>query len=185
MAASACATAKTCSGVYLLEDMGWYEKQMKAAGAKPLCSTGSAAAERYRLIWLRSFHNPIIVTLVRRGDSIELTSVRLDGAGGYAPGRVVERKQVALSVAEFNEFRSYLGQMNFWNLKSEDQLRKEAQSETGEVIVGMDGAQWILEGASETDAHAADRWSDVDGPFKDAALFLLNKSSIDINGPIY
>lgn len=185
MAACASATAKTCSGVYQLEDMGWYEDQMKAAGAKPLCSTGSGAVERYRLIWLRSFHNPIIVTLARRGESVELTSVRLDGAGGYAPGKVVERKKVALSVAEFGEFRSYLRLMNFWNLKSGDQLRGEAESETGEVTVRMDGAQWILEGASETDAHAADRWSDVDGPFKNAALFLLRKSSIDINGPIY
>ena len=92
---------------------------------------------------------------------------------------------MALSVAEFGEFSSYLRQMNFWNLKSGDQLREEAESGSGEVIVGMDGAQWILEGARESDAHAADRWSDLDGPFKDAALFLLHKSSIDINGPIY
>lgn len=181
-------TDRTCSGVYSLEDMGWYERKMKAAGARPLCSTDSPRIERYRLIWLRTFHNPIIVTLTRTDREIELVGVRLDGAGGYQLGRVAERKHVALPYTEFAEFGSYLEQMDFWRLKSRDELIKgvrDARTNLEEIVVSTDGAQWILEGADANRAHSADRWSDADGPFQDAALFLLRKSGINLNGPVY
>src|SRR5690349_17978501 len=96
------ASAETCSGVFALEDMGWYKEHMEAAGATPLCATGSKVVERYRLIWLRSFHNPILVNLIRNGDQISLSAVRLSGTGGYKPGRVVERKKASLSRTEFD-----------------------------------------------------------------------------------
>jgi hypothetical protein len=185
VAACSSAASETCSRIDRLEDKAWYEKHMEAAGVRPLCATNLAAVERYRLIWLRSFHNPIVVTLERNGASVELQAVRLDGAGGYEPGKIVEKRDRSLSMEEFREFSTSLHEMDFWTLKTLDQLRREAASESDAIIVSADGARWILEGATEKSAHCADRWSDASGPFIDAALFLLRKSGVHINGPLY
>jgi hypothetical protein len=185
VAACSSAASETCSRIDSLDNKAWYQKHMEAAGVRPLCATNSAAVERYRLTWLRSFHNPIVVTLERNGASIEVTAIRLDGAGGYEPGKIVEKRARYLSMDEFREFSTSLHKMDFWTLKTLDQLRREAASESDAIIVGADGARWILEGATEKFAHCADRWSDASGPFIDTALFLLRKSGVYINGPIY
>src|SRR3954467_15059482 len=93
-----------CSEVYHLEDMGWYKQQMRAAEASPLCATDSPEIELYRFVWLSSFHNSIVVTAERHGVAITLRAVRLNGAGGYAPGRVIQRKTRSLTFEEFRKF---------------------------------------------------------------------------------
>jgi hypothetical protein len=178
-------SSSECSGVYKLDGMGWYKEQMQAAHVRPLCATQNVLNESFRLIWLRSFHNPIVVTLTKRPSGIRLEAVRLDGAGGYEPGRIVERKIVDLTVSEYQEFVTLTQEMKFWSLKSYDQILDEAMSNNGEIIIGTDGARWVLEGANSDAAHAADRWSPDKGPFLEASLFLLNKSGISLNGPVY
>ncbi len=170
----------SCSGVYTLTTGGRYEPHMKVARAYPLCPTKSSNREKYRFIWLRSHDNPIIVSLIKEGTMIEVSAIRLDGTGGGNPGEMIETRMNLIPQDDFNHFRSLIDQMNFWSLKSLDQLVGE-----GSAKVGQDGARWVLEGAKEDVAHAADRWSDVDGPFREAALWLLEKSGINPNGEVY
>jgi hypothetical protein len=164
----------TCSGVYGLEDGGWYKIQMKAAHAKPLCLTGSPEKEKYRFVWLRSFHDPIVVNLVKNGDKIKLMAVRLGRTGNIA-----ERSFNTVTQGEFGQFKGLIDDMDFWSPMSYRQLVQG----TGDI--SLDGAQWILEGAIHDKAHAVDRWGGGDASFRKAALFLLEKSGIDPNGEIY
>jgi len=176
---------ENCSGVYSLDGMGWYESQMKAAGAKPLCKTVKDQNEAFRFTWLRTFHNPIVVTLEKEGDKVHLDGVRLDGAGGYKPGKIVEKIRTILTVEEYAEFSRLIGQLDFRSLKTQDQLMDEALRVSGELIIGTDGAQWVFEGANFQYAHSVDRWSLDKGPLKEAGLYLLEKSKIKLNGPVY
>lgn len=176
-----CTSSEHCSQVYSLEEGNRYEQYMKAAKAFPLCPTGSEEKEKYRFVLLRAAHNPIIVNLSRFRASTELTAIRLDGAGESGPGEVTEMRTVFLSPEEFDRFESLLQAMDFWNLKNRRQLISQRSLEAA----GGEESRWILEGANQHRAHAADRGSNVQGPFRDAAMFLLEKSQIGTDGEIY
>ncbi|WP_440903724.1 hypothetical protein ACMZOO_12795 [Catenovulum sp. SX2] len=173
-----------CSGVYQLA-ANWYQKQMDAANIYPLCKTDSSEIEQYRFTWLRTFHNPIFITLSKQGDNISLSGIRLDGKGGYEPGNAVETKSINLSPIEFAEFKSLLNQLDFWNLLNEKELQDKMAKDNGEILISFDGARWILEGADLNRSHSVDRQSYLNNSYKKVALFLLHKSQLDLNGDIY
>lgn len=187
---SSCASLphRNCSGAYSLVESNWYKKYMQAAGVKPLCPTRDPGLKIFRLTWLRSFHNPIVVTISRRENEVSLEAMRLGGMGGYGPGKIVERRKVDLGVEDFDAFVSIIDSIGFWGLKSDREVFEEMQLwaiSQGSIITRADGAMWIIEGATHAAAYAVDRWGPDDGPFFDAGLFLLEKSGIDLNGPIY
>jgi hypothetical protein len=70
------------------------------------------------------------------------------------------------------------------NQKSDQYYKNNPNSEL-QVIVHLDGASWILEGADNRNINVIKHWSDANGLFKKAALFLLEKSNVMINGDIY
>ena len=70
----------------------WYSKHLKALEESSLFQMAKASsAESYRFVWLRTFHYPVIVRVDIKSDgSGELTTKVSSGAGGYAPGKLVE-----------------------------------------------------------------------------------------------
>lgn len=183
---SSCAsyTSQQCSKVHELAE-GWYDVQMNAAGIFPLCKSEQQGVEKYRFTWLRTFHNPIFITLHKQQNNIELSAIRLDGAGGYDPGSVIEQKNTHLSKIEFDEFKELLSKLDFWNLLSEDELREKVSRDSGMLIISADGAQWVLEGSNNKRVHVVDRNSYLNDTYKNVALYLLNKSQINTNGEVY
>lgn len=175
-----CTSGEDCSHAYSLEEGGNYERYMKAAQAWEFCPTANAEREKYRLVWLRSAHNPLVITLIKDHQKVELAAVRLDGTGASQPGEVTETRNRMLTPEEFARFQVLLDRADFWNLKSRRQLIRERSSDAG----GED-SRWMLEGADEHRAHAADRGSNVQGPFRELALYLLQTSQIGLNGEIY
>src|SRR5919205_1244808 len=67
---------------------GWYSGQLEAMNELPLAALENED-ESYRFLWLRSFHKPIAIHVWRAGVRRFVVVKRLNGHGGYNPGRVV------------------------------------------------------------------------------------------------
>jgi hypothetical protein len=76
-----------------------------------------------------------------------LYAVELSGAGGYAAGKPLHRKERSLSATEWAEVTGLVDESDFWLL-----------STTVENF-GLDGAHWLLEISEPNRYHIVDRWS--------------------------
>ncbi len=94
---------------------------------------------------------------------------QLDGAGGYEPGKLITNQTDPLTKDQWSAFTRRLDRACYWSLPS-----------MSEEIEGNDGAQWILEGRRDGRYHVVDRWSPNGGVFRDACLYLLTLSKIEI-----
>jgi hypothetical protein len=150
----------------------WYADQLHAAGERALCATG--ASEAYRFTWLRSFHHPIVVRAERLGDGYLLTAKQLDGAGGYKPGKLMVNRTSALSTDEWAHLTALVDSVGFWT--AGPQPREQ---------IGLDGAQWIVEGVAEHRYHTVDRWSPPEGDrgVRRLGLFMLQLARLTPAAP--
>ncbi|MBZ0167516.1 MAG: hypothetical protein K8I00_11975, partial [Candidatus Omnitrophica bacterium] len=127
----------------------------------------------YRFLWLRSFHDPICLRLTINNNGTGILTVKsTDGAGGYDAGKLVNDYEVLMTVEQVSTFVEKIRQAKFWKMPE----RK--------MIIGLDGARWILEGLKEGRYHIVDRWSPDGGKFREAVEYLLQFSRLDIE-PIY
>ncbi len=152
---------------YALSTLKRYSRHVRAMEEPPLLTIKH---DVFRFIWLRTFHNPIIVRIELREDSsVFLTWKKTSGRGGYAPGRLVLSIRKELSLKEWNQFLKLIEQSKFWELESV------------ELTYGLDGAQWILEGKINNKYHLVDQWSPRDNStFKQACLYLLKLTNLEI-----
>jgi hypothetical protein len=144
----------------------WYAKHLRAMAEPSLWSTSKDPfVQSYRFLWLRSFHHPVSVRLeVAKDGSAKLILKVLSGAGGYAPGHIIEDRILHISQESVSHFLALLDKAEFWDSPTEEQENAD--------VVSLDGAQWILEGAKDGRYHVLDRWSPENGPYREAALFL-------------
>jgi hypothetical protein len=91
-----------------------------------------------------------------------LTTKIASGAGGYAPGELIQNDAVALTKEQTDLFLEKLEKNAFWKLASRDETR-----------MGVDGAQWILEGAKDGTYRIVDRWSPKDGEVRTIGLMMI------------
>ena len=129
----------------------WYSSQLRAMAEPALVP--QATSRTYRFTWLRTFHHPIAIRVVATPAQTKLIAVELDGAGGYDPGNVLRRKEVALTADEFGQLEKLLQSHAFWSLPSH------------EKSFGLDGSEWIVEGATDK-YHVVVRWSPESGPIR-------------------
>jgi hypothetical protein len=158
----------------------WYSRHLEAMEESTLTAR---AGEEYRFLYLRSFDPPIMVRVSCPNRSkCMLIAKRLDGKGGYEPGRLVESLSRDLSPDEIDRFRSGLDRVGFWR----PQPSKDCP---GEVCLEGDGAQWILEGARGTDYHVWAVWSpESKGPYagyRALGRYLLDLSKLQVGPDIY
>jgi hypothetical protein len=148
-----------------------------AALREPSLRYPGAGEERevYRLLWLRTFQEPVAVRVVFSPDAGATLFVKItDGYGGYEAGRLRSRRVRALSVAEIATLRAALARAAFWSQPVEDAARR----------TGIDGVRWIVEGADRGRYHVVHRWSPESGPFKDLGLILLKLGQVRTD-PLY
>jgi hypothetical protein len=147
----------------------WYNSHLHAMD-EPLLGFEIQCNECYRFLWLRTFDNPILVCFF---DGLKGKSIRwkiLDGAGGYDPGKIMTSKERVLSIEEWNRIEEIIDDMEFWRLYTENKY-----------YIGMDGAQWIIEGKCEKNYHIVDRWSPKkSNSFRQGCLKLLAFTDIEI-----
>ncbi len=142
----------------------WYSKDLKALQEPSLFQLAkNPSLESYRFVWLRTFHHPVIVRLNLRSDGTgDLTTKVSSGAGGYAPGHVIENKSRPVTREEVEKFLARVRQGQFWDLPSHE----------SPDAAGLDGSQWIIEGVKEGKYHVVDRWTPGKGPVHELGLIL-------------
>jgi hypothetical protein len=92
----------------------WYSKHLIALDEASLYPA-TPNVEVYRFTWLRTFHNPKVFTVaVHVNGSGALTVKRTNGAGGYEPGVIDLRKEIALSNEQINQLKEALVKMSYW-----------------------------------------------------------------------
>jgi hypothetical protein len=180
----------------------WYSRQLAALGEKPLAQY-AAPQPVYRFTWLRSFDKPMTfrwtikptgpsMLIVKRGTrQVELRAWSYQRIyGGSADRALIElqsnwrefrrklywsgmelEKTIELDTATTSALLRRLDGMGFWDLPT-------TQSDQ----MGLDGAQWLLEGEEDGRYHAVDRWSG--GDIAGWALALMRASGVDL-GRIY
>lgn len=119
-------------------------------------------AETYRFVWLRTWHDNIAVRIFRRAGRYGLEAVVLDhdqipkhphdGMAGHRPGKIIKRVTKELSLAQWSRLVAALHQKPFWTMKTG----------VGDLI-GIDGAEWIVEARREGRYHVVARYAGADG----------------------
>jgi len=142
----------------------WYSKYLSAAAEPSLYQRGQRPrnGDVIRFTWLRSFDPPIIVRVEGLGAaSPQLIAKQLSGPGGYEPGTVNKRIDRHLSPVEATALRRMLLRTNVFDLPALD------------CNGGMDGAEWIIEGAGTDGYRFVARWSPESGKVRETGLALL------------
>ena len=149
----------------------WYSSHLLAMG-EPSLSCGPESRETYRFVWLRTFHRPISVRATKHHNVAKLTVVELDGAGGYAPGKVASTVEKELSRKDWAMLETTLAAIDFWKMPAR----------SGVDDLGLDGAQWIVEGRRPDKYHIVDRWSPRTGPYREVGLWFLKAAGVKALG---
>lgn len=162
------------SGVSEFE-AAWYGKALHRMNEPRLPeSAKDTTTVVYRVTVLPTWGNPIAVRAQEIGGNFTLFARRLDGFGGYDPGKLVEKKDVKFTEADSRQLASLITRLRFFDMSPTDDVR------------GNDGDEWILEGVSEGKYHVVQRWCASDYEFKERGLerflalceFLISKSTL-------
>jgi len=129
----------------------WYSRQLEAMSEPVLGPT--AGTRSYRFTWLRTFNHPVAVRIVITQERCMLYATELDGAGGYAPGKVYRRKTEALAAEQCWEFEKMIQHSGFWSLPPRGEVK------------GSDGSEWIVEDAADR-YLVVSRWTPTSGPVR-------------------
>jgi hypothetical protein len=145
----------------------WYSKHLSAM-REPSLSCGSTGLT-YRFTWLRTYHHPVVIRVVDSGTKGSLLAVELDGAGGYEPGKLKHRKELALSDNQLLELKNLFTSTSFWTLP------------TPKENSGMDGSEWIIEVADNGRYHVVVRWTPTTGAARDIGMRFLHLAKWKLN----
>lgn len=82
-------------------------------------SSKTQKTESYRFLWLRTFHHPVAIRIdVNADGTSRLTKKISSGAGGYAPGKLIENDTMALTKEQADWFLREIEGNKFWQLPS-------------------------------------------------------------------
>jgi hypothetical protein len=151
----------------------WYSKHLSAM-VEPSLYPPKDALTAYRLLILPTWGHPISVRAELAGGYCKLTSCRLDGQGGYDPGKVAEKHEVTLSGEDTLSLTKLLDTLKMFERPTEDEY------------LGMDGDQWIFEGVAGGKYHILNLWCAGDEvekrglePFIAVCQFLIFHSKVE------
>jgi hypothetical protein len=137
-----------------------------------LCS--ERQGERYRFLWLRSFHPPIAIRVEHESGQTTMVAKRLRVEGDDSDGVVDKDTAFALTTEEWAILQDLLSRAQIWEAPTEWPRDPNVES--------LDGAQWVFEAATPTKYHLLDRWSAASDPrdvaFTRMCLFLLDISGL-------
>ena len=153
----------------------WYGKSLERMREPRLPGLAKDVnAEVYRIMILPTWGKPIAVRVQRHGELYSLSARRLDGQGGYDPGKLVESKNSELSAEDSKTLEQLIQKVSFFQLPTDDD------------VFGHDGDEWIIEGVSQGKYHVVVRWcADSYDPekrkltaFLALCKFLLDKAAL-------
>jgi hypothetical protein len=150
----------------------WYSRHLAALQEPSLWRAREETSRHcYRFLWLRAFHAPIAVRLEIDPSETGLLVVKMtNGQGGYEPGDLVLDRTVPLAREQATDFLVYLAKASFWEMPVRDPTR-----------LGLDGAEWVIEGIRDRRYHVVSRWCPDEGPYRDAALTLVQWADLEVS----
>jgi len=123
--------------------------------------------ESYRILWLRTFHNPIVIEIQDKRESVVLNYKISDGAGGYEFGNLKQDTTFIIDRQDWNQLTQLIKESDFWNLTTDKDL-----------IPGCDGSELILEAQHEKGYHMIHRWGGQE--IGECGRFMIELSKIKI-----
>lgn len=137
-----------------------------------------ADAEIYRITFMPTFYHPIKIRVEKHKNDYFLIAKQLSGQGGYDAGKLKTEKRRRLRPQEWRRLLALLKAAKFWELPY---LEKEpAPNEKGETTVCVDGAEWLIEGVSNAQYHAVDRYCPEVKSFEAIGLYLVKLSGLRV-----
>ena len=149
----------------------WYCKQGDAAGLRPL------DGERvYRFVLIPTFHPTRAATVRFESGVVVAEGIVLTGHGGYEPGSIARTTRQAVSLDDWRLLEERLENAGVW------------EPPDGEIRMGEDGAQWLLEGRRSGEVFFRDVWSPTESThpqYRAAAVLMLQLAGIKPDGELY
>src|SRR5262245_20677562 len=102
-----------------------------------------------RVTILPTFGNPITVRIQQEDKTFKIWAKRLDGAGGYDPGKLAKEVQLTLSTEESEPIFRSLNKLNPFEIRSNEEDHEQ----------GLDGSEWTIECVRSGAYHVIKRWS--------------------------
>jgi hypothetical protein len=126
----------------------WYGKHLYAMKEPSLWeSRNEKGGTSYRLLYLRTFHEPICVRVILEAEEGFLFVKKTNGKGGYEPGSISIKRSLVLTKKEINQIFSLFKELSFWKMSS------------SLIDGGLDGSEWILEVSGNGKYHVVSRSS--------------------------
>jgi hypothetical protein len=141
----------------------WFSAHLAAAQEQPLPFYWSAGDNTIvRFLWLPSFNHSVVVRVIGSPESGgRIEAKRLSGAGGYAPGQVVDHVDRELTADEWRRIKSSIDRTDLF----------EQPPETCDL--GLDGSEWVIEAIDHDGYHFLKRWTPQKGAVRKVGLLLL------------
>lgn len=170
----------------------WYSSALYSF-KEPILYNKTDSQTIYRLLWLRSFHQPVCFTIKEFDGDYFINTKTLDRQPAFYPQierRHINAKQsildtfqkadrlafitfdtiIVLKRGQWKEIEGYLSKLEFWN--------KSIAAPNG-AARPSDGAEWILEGRTNGDYHFR-TWFDADGELRALGKYLIKLSGLII-----
>jgi len=146
-----------------------YAAQLAALG-EPDLKRSRDSREIYRVLWLRSFHESVAVRIVRAGSQYNVIT-SIGPVWGHPSTAAPRRDSVSLSAEEWAAIQLRTAMREFWTTVPHTEG------------IGLDGAQWILEGRRDGRYYAVDWWSPqgedgAEGGYRRLVLEILSLGTV-------
>lgn len=152
---------------------GWFAVQLEALQERPVYNEKPVGqSQMLRFLWLRTFHHPVAIRIeIAENGSGTLFVKEADGAGGYAPGKLIRDTRRPLTPSEVTGVEMQVSATEFWSLPG-PQPKNEAE--------GCDGSDWIIEGVRQGEYHAVICWTPSRGPVYQLGSYAIQLAGLTI-----
>lgn len=129
-------------------DIRWFSYQLFGLEEKSLFDK-RVENPTYRFLWLRTFHQPVLIKLQKEPTRVIYSAKITDGAGGYNSGKVITRIEKILADSVWIEFIKAVDTSTFFSLPAFE----------NQTMRGCDGSVWILEYKDKNKYHLVSQWT--------------------------
>jgi len=170
----------------------WYSSALYSF-KEPILQNKKDLGTIYRILWLRSFHQPVCFTIKKVDQRYYLSTKMLDRQPSFYTNiilgntndkgepisdtlekedrlaYIIFKEVLQLRESEGKYFENLLEKITFWNLPSIDRSN-----------MSTDGSQWVVEGYKNGKYNFVERQNGENG-LRECGLYLLNISSLKIS----
>jgi hypothetical protein len=140
----------------------WFGGQLRAMEEPVLSSPASRGGfrRRFRMLVLPSFHHAYAIRVDEPvAGPAKVRAVRLDGRGGYSPGRILEQERYVPDRAAIRRLYRAIADLHLAELSRQEGLGPD---ENGTITICADGVRFVFELVDERGSHLVTRGCGMD-----------------------